>query len=45
MSATSGSFDEKVTLVTGAAAGIGKAAALQFAAKGASVRRGSVAVL
>jgi NAD(P)-dependent dehydrogenase (short-subunit alcohol dehydrogenase family) len=32
-----GSFEDKVTLVTGAASGIGRAAALQFAANGATV--------
>jgi NAD(P)-dependent dehydrogenase (short-subunit alcohol dehydrogenase family) len=37
VSTTSGRFDEKVTLVTGAASGIGKAAALLFASEGASV--------
>jgi NAD(P)-dependent dehydrogenase (short-subunit alcohol dehydrogenase family) len=37
VSATNGRFDKKVTLVTGAASGIGRAAALQFAAQGASV--------
>jgi NAD(P)-dependent dehydrogenase (short-subunit alcohol dehydrogenase family) len=37
VSAAGGSFGEKVALVTGAASGIGKAAALQFASKGACV--------
>ena len=37
MRVTDGRFEQKVTLVTGAASGIGRAAALQFAANGASV--------